>query len=191
MIYTLSGTLQDKRDGFVLIDVQGVGYRVFMPRSILEKMPQIGEAVRVFCFMNVKEDGMELYGFLNEKERTCFEMLTSVSGVGPKTAMRILDIAPIAELAAAVQGGKADLLTKASGVGRKTAERVVVELKGKMGEWFDKDVASYLGSNIDIVEALANLGYHRMAIRDALQHIDPELSTLEDRLRAALKLLKK
>lgn len=191
MIYTLCGKLVSKKDGFIVVDVRGVGYQVFAPKTVLEKLPGEGGEVNLFCFMNVKEDGIDLFGFLEEKERKCFEMLTSVSGVGPRTAARILDIATVEQLSAAVEEGKADLLTKASGVGRKTAERVIIELRGKMNEWANKETAKTMESDIDIVEALVNLGYGRNDIRSALKQIDGEATQLEERLRAALKLLKK
>lgn len=191
MIYTLSGTLSEKRDGFIILDVQGVGYRIFTPKSVSEKLPAAGNSLKFYCYMNVRENGTELYGFLSETERKMFELLTSVSGVGPKTAARVLDVASIEQVAGAIRVGQADLLTKASGVGRKTAERVVVELRGKMDGFADRDAAKTMESDVDITEALSNLGYSKSDARDALKKIDPGLDKLEDRLRAALKILKK
>lgn len=191
MIYTLSGTLSEKRDNFVILDVQGVGYRIFTPKSVLEKLPPAGNSLKFYCYMNVRENGTELYGFLSETERKMFELLTSVSGVGPKTAARVLDVASIEQVAGAIHAGQAELLTKASGVGRKTAERVVIELRGKMEGFADKDIAKTMELNVDITEALSNLGYSKSDAREALKKIDPELTKLEERLRAALKILKK
>jgi len=189
MIYTLQGILSEKRDGFVILDVQGVGYRVFTPKSVLEKLPSAGSPLKFYCYMNVRENGTELYGFLSETERKMFELLTSVSGVGPKTAARVLDVASIEQVAGAIHAGKAELLTKASGVGRKTAERVVIELRGKMEGFADKDIAKTMESDVDIVETLAGLGYKRQEAKDALAKVDEKIVDLEERLKAALKNL--
>lgn len=191
MIDTLRGELLAKKEQYVVIEVAGIGFRVFAPKMVLAKLPQVGSVATLYCVMNVKQDGVELCGFSNESEKKTFEMLTSVSGVGAKTAMRILDIAELDELAAAVNEGRAELLTKASGVGRKTAERVVIELRGKMEEVASAQVVKAMESNIDITDALVNLGYAKTDIREALKRIDPVVTKLEERVRVAMKLLKK
>lgn len=191
MIDTLRGELLAKKEQYVVIEVAGIGFRVFAPKMVLAKLPQVGSVATLYCVMNVKQDGVELCGFSNESEKKTFEMLTSVSGVGAKTAMRILDIAGLNELAAAVNEGRAELLTTASGVGRKTAERIVVELRGRLTGGEGGEVVRAMEANVDITDALANLGYHRGDIREALKKIDPQMVKLEDRVRAAMKLLKK
>lgn len=191
MIHSLRGALLAKTEQYAVVEVGGIGFQVFVPKTVLERLPAVGNTVALRCVMAVKQDGVELCGFLSDAEKKMFEMLTSVSGVGAKTAMRILDIAELDELAAAVNEGRAELLTKASGVGRKTAERVVVELRGKMEEVASAQVVKAMESNIDITDALVNLGYAKAEIREALKRIDPGVTKLEERVRAAMKLLKK
>ena len=134
---------------------------------------------------------MELYGFLSEDELVYFEMLISVSGVGPKSALSILDVARLDELSAAIKEGRPDLLTRASGIGRKTAERVIVELRTKVQSAKSGLVLEKMETDADLIEALSNLGYRREDARAALAKVDPKIHGVEERLKAALALLSK
>src|SRR5258708_18010547 len=118
-------------------------------------------------------------------------MLISVSGVGPKSALSILDIAPLSELSAAIKEGRPDLLTRASGIGRKTAERVIVELRTKVQSAKSGLVIEKMETDADLLDALTGLGYRREEARAALAKVDTKISGTEDRLRAALALLSK
>ena len=147
--------------------------------------------VKLFSYMNVRENGIELYGFSSEEELSYFEMLISVSGVGPKSALAILDVAPIKELSAAIKEGRPDLLTRASGIGRKTAERVIIELRTKVQSVHSGIVVEQMETDADLVEALSNLGYRREDARAAVAKVDPNVTGLEARLKAALGALTK
>jgi len=129
MIYSLSGELRHKKGRFIVIGIGGIEYKVTVPINSEVKLPKIGENVAVYTFMHVREGGIDLYGFLNEEEHSFFELLLSVSGIGPKSAMGVLSVAPIDQLTAAVSSGQADLLQKSSGIGKKSAQRIVLELK--------------------------------------------------------------
>ena len=132
MIYSIYGTLALKKENYAVVEAGGIGFKIFMPKSIVANLPDAGASVKIFSYLNVKQDGMDLYGFLSPKELELFERLISVSGVGPKSALGIMGVAAADQIAAAINEGKSELLTRVSGVGKKTAERVVLELKGKL-----------------------------------------------------------
>src|SRR6185312_1406342 len=113
MIYSISGILAVKESNFVVVETGGLGLKLFMSKQMLEALPMAGTQIKLFCHLNVKEDALDLYGFTLPGELDFFEMLISVSGVGPKSALSILDIAPLEELSAAIKEGRPDLLTKA------------------------------------------------------------------------------
>ena len=191
MIYSISGRLAVKDAHFVVVETGGLGIKLFVSRQTAEGLPAVGAEVKFFSHLYVREDALDLYGFLMDEELNFFEMLISVSGIGPKSALAILDIAPLAELSAAIKEGRPDLLTRASGVGRKTAERVIVELKTKVQSSKSGLVVQKMQTDVDLVEALSNLGYRREEARAALTKVDAKISGTEERLKAALKLLSK
>ena len=127
MIYSLSGTLVLKRENLIVVEAGGVGYKLFVAENVAQGLPSIGSQVKVFYYLNLKQDGLELYGFASEAELRLFEKLISVNGVGPKSALGILSVSKIDQLVAAINGGKVELLTRASGVGKKTADVVTVK----------------------------------------------------------------
>jgi Holliday junction DNA helicase RuvA len=137
----------------------------------------------------VKEDALDLYGFVSQEELDFFELLISVSGVGPKSALAILDVGPLGELAAAIKEGRPDLLTRAAGVGRKIAERVILELRSKVTSVTSGAVVEKMQTDSDLVEALTGLGYRRDEARAALGKVDAAVTGTEDRLKAALRIL--
>ena len=118
MIHTLSGKLAAKYSNAILIEVGGVGFKVSVPESVFAALPEIGNDVRLFTFLYLREDHVALYGFLNEKDLEIFAMLNSISGIGPKTALGILGLTSTEKLLAAIRGGHVELLTKASEIGR-------------------------------------------------------------------------
>jgi len=190
MIYTVSGRLSVKKENFAVVDIAGVGMKLFLHRRGLDSLPPLGETVKFFSYLHVREDALELYGFQNEEELKLFELLNSVSGIGPKSALGILDVAPIKELTSAIKEGRADLMTRASGVGSKTAERIILELRNKVSVQHSEEAVKKMESDADIVETLSGLGYRKEEIKSALQRLPEGAGTgLEERLKAALKLL--
>ncbi|OGZ35953.1 MAG: Holliday junction DNA helicase RuvA, partial [Candidatus Portnoybacteria bacterium RIFCSPHIGHO2_02_FULL_39_12] len=129
MLASIEGKIELKTERFILVNVNGVGYRVFCPVQILAKMPEKGEKVKLFIHLYVRENILELYGFLSFEELEFFELLISISGLGPKAGLGILSVASLKDLRAAISSGQIGLLTKVSGVGKKTAERVILELR--------------------------------------------------------------
>ncbi len=190
MIYALSGIVSGKKENFLVVDVSGVGFKVFSNTQTLYRLPKEGEAVRVYCHTHVREDALELYGFLDEGELKFFEMLISVSGVGPRTALLILDLDSFPNVMAAIVGKKADVLSRAPGIGRKTAERIILELQSKINVSEVKGLDRAAETNIEIEDALVGLGYDRRVVKKTLAEMDDASeSGVEEKLRGALKLL--
>jgi Holliday junction DNA helicase RuvA len=189
MIYSIEGTLALKDDHFAVVNTGGLGLKLFASRLTIEGLPAIGAAVKFFTHLHVREDALDLFGFTSERELAFFEMLISVSGVGPRSALAILDTGPLEELAAAIKENRPDLLTRAPGIGRKTAERVIVELKTKVQAAKSEATVAKMETDSDLLEALASLGYRRDEARAALAKVDKEIEGTEARLRAALAVL--
>lgn len=190
MIYSLSGELIQRKGNFVFIGLGGITFKVMVPATSDGKLPKRGEQVTFYTFLHIREGGADLYGFLSEVELSFFESLISVSGIGPKSAVSILSVAPVEQLMAAISKGEAELLQKSSGVGKKTAQRIILELKDKVMVDGSEKVVEIMQTDSDVYEALVNLGYSRGAARDVLGEIDKSLEGTGDRLRDALKKIK-
>ena len=180
-----------KRENFFVIDVGGVAFKINASLNVVKSLPAIGELVNIFTHLHVREDALDLYGFLIEEELQFFEMLISISGIGPKSALGILSVDKIENLKSAIIEGRSELLTKASGVGKKTAERVVLELRGKLSQAGSGKIVGLMETDQDLIEVLSGLGYTRLQAREALAKVDPKINKLEDRLKSALSFLKK
>lgn len=190
MISFLSGKIAAKKPQFVILETNGIGFKVFIPSKAFYKLPKIGSRTKLFCYTHIKQDGMELYGFLKNEELEMFELLISISGVGPKIALKILNIGKTDELLSAISCGRTDILTK-SGIGTKTAQRLVLELKDKIIGEASTEILSLTDSNYDIEKALRDFGYKKYEIEEAIKNIPSEIKNIEDRLRIALKNLAK
>lgn len=177
-------------NNFAVLEVAGLGLKVFVHERLLGNLPKIGGRVKFFCYLYMRENGLELYGFETPEELNFFELLNSVSGVGPKSALAILEITELGNLLAAIKENRPDLLTRASGIGRKTAERIILELKGRVQAQKTEATVKKMESDADLVEVLSNLGYRREEARVALSKIDEKTTGLEERLKEALKILK-
>lgn len=190
VIYGLKGKLAQKDGKYLVVEVGGFEFLVAVPLGAAERLPAIGAEIRLFNYLHLKEGGVELYGFLTESERQFFEALLSVSGVGPKSALSILGVAPAEQLMATIAKGEVDLLQKSSGIGRKTAERIVVELRDKVSSKGGEGVMGLVEADSDIMEALMSLGYRKDKAKEAVKKIDPALTTAGERLRDALKKIR-
>lgn len=189
MIHTLSGKLTEWGEGYIVVETGGIGFKVFTNARTASRAPAGGE-VKLFSHLYVREDKLELYGFLEEGALKLFELLISVSGIGPKSALAILDIDATENIIAAIAGKRPDILTRASGVGLKTAERVILELQSRIKmPSGTKRMTEAMDVNQEVEEALVGLGYSRLAVREIMSKVAPEFKTLEDRLRQALKIL--
>ncbi len=161
MIAQLHGILLDKRPNQVLVDVHGVGYQVHIPFSTYATIGDLHSDVTLLIHTHMREDGISLYGFLSSREKQCFELLISASGVGPSLAMKILSGMNVDDLVPAIRSGDLASLVKIPGVGKKTAERIVVELRDKLAAMETHETvraASPAGPAEDVTSALINLG---------------------------------
>lgn len=176
MIAYLSGTILSKQDRSLVLEVNGTGYLVFVPRGLLEKAAA-GNSARLHIHTNVREDEIALFGFSSEEEWKFFRLLLTVSGVGPKSALEILN-APIASVKHAIAKKEAAFLTKIPGIGTKTAERIIVDLQGKIKETILEEGVQNQdrGINEDIVRALEALGYKRQHVISGLKKVPQEIS---------------
>lgn len=200
MYYYIKGILAAKGENYIVVDAAGIGYMIYTPLSDIEKAPQEGREITVYTYLNVREDAMELYGFLTEEEKKMFLMLISVSGVGPKAGLAILSVASPGQIAAAIITGDTKTLTKAQGVGPKAAKRILLELKDKIdaaelgidgdeGVILDSPVSTPLmDSKAEAMSALVVLGYSANEARNVLTKLDDSLST-EELIRKALTQL--
>ncbi len=187
MIYSISGKLLLKRESFAVLETGGVSFKVFTSAGVLAALPEIGREVKLFTYLHVRENLLELYGFEDLKALDLFERLNNINGIGPKSALGILGVAKIDQLVAAINEGRTELLTRASGVGKKTAERVILELKGKLTLLSAPQTLSLMESDLDLEETLVSLGYSKAQAKAAISKIDSKITNFKDRLKEALK----
>ncbi len=183
MISFLEGEIVEKTAAHVVVDVGGIGYEVFVPTSVLAWVPAGGRA-RMHTRMVVREDSMTLYGFATTDERSFFDLLTGVNGVGPKVALGFLSALRPDAIRRAVVAGDADALTVVPGVGRKVAQRVVLDLRDRLGGSADPIVT---GPLVDVREALLALGLTPVEASQALAGVEPDGREVEDLLREVLQ----
>ena len=200
MFYYLNGILAAVINDFAVIDCGGVGYKCTISFTTRSKLPDIGTETKLFTYMNVREDAVDLFGFAELAELDCFKLLISVSGVGPKAAIAILSELSPDKFAVAVSKGDTKALTRAAGVGAKLASRVVLELKDKVGKGISvsDDVDSGVAAPVvdssvaeDTVASLIALGYSRAQAEQAVQSLDMSALSVENAIRQALKILMK
>ena len=194
MIYHLKGTVEVKKESYIIIDVNGMGYKVSMPETALQNI-EVNEKIKVYTYLRISEDDINLYGFLTSEELAMFELLISVGGIGSKSALKILsNIAP-SKFALAVISDDVKSLTKLPGIGAKTAQRIILELKDKMKteEAIEdqKEEKTFVieGAVKDAADALQVLGYARKDIENALEKIDSKDLSVEDIIKLGLKNL--
>ena len=207
MFYHIAGEYVHSEENFVVIDCGGVGYKLTVSRNTAEAlgMPSADKRVKLFTSLQVREDGVELFGFHSEEELDAFRLLISVSGVGPKAALAILSLLSPDKLALAVASEDVKAISRANGVGPKTAARVVLELRDKFkgfaltGNAVRSGAQPGFGGNTPVgggkmgeaLEALTVLGYGRAEVTDALRRIDTASLSVEQIITAALKYFAK
>ena len=201
MFAYLEGTVAEKDLNTLVLDVSGVGWQITCSMNTLSAAPETGAVMKVYTHLNVREDAMELYGFASEQERTCFQLLTGVSGVGPKAALSILSATTPEGLATSIITGDVTALSRAQGVGKKTAQRIALELKGKVS---DDELRAILGDEAgtvsasavraaapdyeaDAMAALQSLGYTPQEARKALDKCRGLTEDANELLRLALR----
>ena len=203
MLAYIKGILEIKTKGYIVVEVGGLGYKIFMPESTIAKAGNIGDKVQIHTFMRVREDDVSLYGFLTNEELRMFELLLSVSGIGAKGALGILSNITPSQFALAVISNDVAILKKVPGIGPKTAQRAILELKDKLKK--DQEIAVTEGEEASSIEkvikedekvseaisALQVLGYSRREIVEALQNVELTSLSVEDIIRKGLANLSK
>ena len=195
MIAYLAGTLSSRTPGTAVVDVHGVGYAVHIPLSTYSRLPAGDEQVRLFTHLSVRENAMELFGFLSASERDLFERLIQVSGVGPKLGLSVLSAMEPDEFRLAVVAGDTRALSRVPGVGRKTAERLVIELRDSLeqlpADMLATEAAAPGDPQAEAVMALVSLGLKQAEAAAVVRQIAPELeaASTEQLVKEALRRL--
>lgn len=189
MITTLSGKVAEKLSEVVVLDIQGVGYGLYMTAEDYGHI-KIGDDIKVYVYEHIRENTHDLFGFISQDTKALFEQLLGVNGVGPKMALNMLSIGTTKELKNAIAAGEVKFIQAANGVGKRVAERVVVDLKDKVGLISTTTDSLFMSSETaqkdEAVQALVGLGYSVSDAVNALSEVDDKLST-EDRIKQALK----
>lgn len=194
----IKGSLEIKTKGYIVIETNGIGYKIFMSETAIEKLGEIGEIVKIHTYLKVKEDEMSLYGFNSNEELRMFELLLSVSGIGAKTAIAMLSNITPSSFALAVTTNDVEKIKSLPGIGAKSAQRIILELKDKIKT---QEVKSEIDDNImqtvqninnetkeEAITALQVLGYSKKEIEKALENIDLSVS-VEEMIKQGLKNL--
>lgn len=199
MFYYLDGIISFPEPGIAVVDCSGVGYKCFITQNTRAHLKE-GEKAKLYTFCNVREDAFDIFAFFSRAERSCFEMLLGVSGVGPKAALSILSANTPENLAMAIVMGNEKALTSAPGIGKKIAQRIILELKDKMSRENESlaqspgaipAVGMQSSKAADAAAALAVLGYSPSDIASVLKGVDVESLTLEEIVRSSLRKMLK
>lgn len=196
MISYIKGNLENKNIDSVVLDVGGIGYKIYMSTNSINKIGEVGNAVKVHTYMRVREDDISLYGFCTNEELRMFEQLIGVSGVGAKSALSILANISPSSFALAIISGDVNLLKSLPGIGAKSAQRMILELKDKLKTQDAVETEFVPVKNIvkndktkDAIEALQVLGYVRRDIEQAISKVDTNELTVEEIIKQGLKFL--
>ena len=195
----LTGTLVEKLPTSAILNVNGIGFELFVPLSTSQKLPSVGEKLKLFTHFVVREDAQLLFGFLTEEEKNIFRLLLSVTGIGPKVALTVLSGMEVSELKRSIVQGALPALTSIPGIGRKTAERLIIELREKIiieGDHHDKQASKFSIHDTllqDSLQALISLGYSKQGANEAIQKafVNEKNSSwnVEALIRASLKYM--
>ncbi|HOU45615.1 MAG TPA: Holliday junction branch migration protein RuvA [Candidatus Pacearchaeota archaeon] len=188
MISYLKGKVLFKGFNFAVIEANGIGFKVFVSPKNLDFLMTDQEA-ELYCYFALRQDAMELYGFLSREELDLFELLTSVSGVGPKAALKITSLGSLEEFEQAIEKNDHSFFRQVKGIGAKTIQKVILELSGKIKEFqnFAKDAKSLNIQDRQILETLKSLGFRQSEALDAISAIPPEITEIQEKIRFALK----
>lgn len=204
MISYIRGELCDIEEQKAIVDVNGVVYGIYMPQQALSLLPPMGQQVKIHTYLNIREDAMQLFGFLTKEDLNVFRLLIGVNGIGPKAGLNILSCLSPDELRFAVLSGDAKAISATPGIGKKTAEKLILELKDKLNIEDMLEHAAHGGDSEDLasgtdtasntmqaeaVQALTALGYGSAESLRAVKKSSPECSSVEDILKEALKFL--
>lgn len=184
MIARISGTVIVANDKYIIIETGGIGYRVFATAESLVKY-KIGDEAKLWTTHIIREDADDLYGFETTNDQDLFELLLGVSGIGPKSALGVMNVATVGTIARAVNTNDVSYLTKISGIGKKTAEKIIIELRDKLPGIYTDTMDT---ANHDVLDALVALGYSESKARETVRGLDGAMTT-QEKIREALRVL--
>lgn len=187
MIAMLQGVLEFREEDAVIIDVNGVGYYVYVPAPVMNDLGREGTSVSLYTHLHVRENELSLYGFSTIDQRALFQKLLTVSGIGPKVAMALLSVLAPDQLRMAIAEENVSLLTRAPGVGKRTAERMILDLKDKIEVVEMVPAGEPTMADAEVIAALESLGYSQAEAREALQHLPDGDLSLEEKITEALR----
>lgn len=188
MIAQLTGTIIYNASNPIVIDIHGVGYGVFMPTSLRTTLV-LGSTTTIFTHTHVREDALQLFGFLSLEEQRLFELLVTVSGVGPKTALTVMDRGAKA-VQKAIIAHDVSFFTSVPRLGTKNAQKIIIELKNKLGSTTDFDLSSDTSETTSLIDALKSMGFESKDIRDVIGRLPTEVS-IEEKIKRAIGILGK
>jgi Holliday junction DNA helicase RuvA len=183
MIYYLNGKIQFKNDKTLVIETNGMGYKVFCSAKTLENISE-GQSVKLFTYLHLKEAEAELYGFLTQKELELFEILNELSGVGPKTAMTLASLGSLVKLKELMEKG--ELPKEIKGIGKKKSQKILLELTGKINEI---KIVKKTAETDEALDGLVSLGFSKQIAKEALCQIPSDIQTTKDRIKKALEII--
>lgn len=191
MIGSLRGKVDLKDGTTVLLDVNGVGYKVSSSSDVLSKA-KLGEEIKIYTYTHVREDTLELFGFSDISSLKLFEKIISISGIGPRTALNIFSIGSSGSITGAIVKGDVDFFTGVPRLGRKNAQKLIIELRGKLGSIDELDLSAEGDEHAgEIITALKSFGFSAQEAKGAIKSIDKKIQTVEEKIRLALKYLGK
>jgi Holliday junction DNA helicase RuvA len=188
MISYLQGKIILKKEKFVILEVSGVGYEVFLSKRSLDRIPQTGQNLNVFCYLDVGERSLRLYGFLSYEELELFKLLRNISGVGPKAALEISSIGPPEKIKKEIEKGNEKIFEGIPGIGKKKAKKIILELSGKL-KLLSPPLKKEDTKEDEVLLALINLGFKKEEAKKALSQVPKEVKDVKNRVKEALKIL--
>ena len=197
MFAYIKGSLEMKSSGYIVIDINGLGYKVFMSQNNIDTIGELHNIIKVFTYVKVREDDISIFGFKTQEELKMFELLISVSGVGAKSALVMLSCIEPSDFAIAVISNDVKVLTKVPGIGNKSAQRIILELKDKLKEEQIEEKIENLSKKTkdnsehinEAISGLMVLGYSKKDIEKAFEHLDIDNLSIEDLIKKGLILL--
>ncbi len=188
MISYLQGKIILKKENFIILETNGIGFQVFVSKKSLDKISGNGENFKLFCYLDIGERSLNLYGFLNYEKLELFKLLRNISGVGPKAALEISSLGPPVKIKKEIEKGNEKIFEGVPGIGKKKAKKIILELSGKLNIPASSSPEETLPED-DTILALINLGFKKEEAKKALFQVPQEIKDTQERIKRALKIL--
>lgn len=189
MINYLQGKVILKKEKYIVLDVNSVGYKVFLSHKSLSKIPEIGQNLKLFCYLNVRENALDLYGFFEEKELEFFEIINDIRGIGPKAALEISSLGSLEKIKERILAQDETIFAGIPGIGKKKAAAIILELSGKIKEALRMQPKKKEFQNDEAENVLVGLGFSRPRAKEALKRVPENITDQGQKIKEALKIL--